>query len=86
MTVESNKTSSNYCKLSWKELRNGSRNDAFLVHYCHRQSSSKMVPEMIISQDGVTDIIALSTGKKALCPFSELFEELSRKNKGDCES
>ena len=34
-----------------------------------------MALEIIISRDGVTDIIALATGKGALCPFSELFEE-----------
>jgi len=34
----------------------------------------------------VTDIIALSMGKGGLRPFLELFEEVSRKNKGGCEA
>ena len=34
MTVESNKTSSNYCNLSWKSLKNGSSDEPFLIPYC----------------------------------------------------
>jgi len=34
----------------------------------------------------VTDIIALSMGKGVLRPFLEVFEEVSRKNKGGCEA
>ena len=34
MTVESNKTSSNYCNLSWKSLENGSRDKSSLILDC----------------------------------------------------